>query len=105
MCSRVWGHQVKGRTLLVVRPLSTTAVWLQSSSTGPPSDGSGGDNGNGDKDAQKNKNEKNQLCCPKCGDPCIHVETFVCKFLAHFYCYLTNTYIKLLKPMLKNYTL
>lgn len=22
----------------------------------------------------------NQLCCPKCGDPCTHVETFVCKY-------------------------
>ncbi len=22
----------------------------------------------------------NQLCCPKCGDPCTHVETFVSKY-------------------------
>lgn len=22
----------------------------------------------------------NQLCCPKCGDPCTHVETFVCMY-------------------------
>ena len=27
--------------------------------------------GNGSKDGQ--------LCCPKCGNPCTHVETFVCK--------------------------
>lgn len=24
--------------------------------------------------------KKNNLICPKCGDPCTHVETFVCKF-------------------------
>lgn len=24
--------------------------------------------------------KKNTLTCPKCGDPCTHVETFVCKF-------------------------
>lgn len=23
--------------------------------------------------------KKNTLTCPKCGDPCTHVETFVCK--------------------------
>ena len=22
-----------------------------------------------------------QLCCPKCGNPCTHVETFVCEYL------------------------
>ncbi|XP_050716257.1 ATP-dependent Clp protease ATP-binding subunit clpX-like, mitochondrial isoform X1 [Eriocheir sinensis] len=97
LCSRVWQHGVKAHTLLVVRPLSTTTNWLQSSSTGPPSDGSGGDNGNGDKDAQKNKNDKNQLCCPKCGDPCIHVETFVsstrfvkCEKCHHFFVVLSE---------------
>lgn len=40
---------------------------------GPASSGSGG--GGGDK-----KGGSNQLCCPKCGDPCTHVETFVCKY-------------------------
>lgn len=24
--------------------------------------------------------KKNTLTCPKCGDPCTHVETFVCKY-------------------------
>ena len=49
------------------------------SSTGPPSDGSGGDNDSKDKDASKKKSDKTQLCCPKCGNPCTHVELFVCK--------------------------
>lgn len=34
--------------------------------TGGQTTGSGGD-------------KKNTLTCPKCGDPCTHVETFVCK--------------------------
>lgn len=33
---------------------------------------SSGGSGNGGK--------KNTLTCPKCGDPCTHVETFVCKW-------------------------
>lgn len=34
--------------------------------------------GNG-KDGGK-KDSGSHLCCPRCGDPCTHVETFVCKF-------------------------
>lgn len=39
--------------------------------------GAGG-SGTGSKNAKGG--DKNQLCCPKCGDPCTHVETFVCKY-------------------------
>ena len=40
----------------------------------PPGKGAGG---SGDKGGGK----KGQLRCPKCGDPCTHVETFVCKYI------------------------
>lgn len=39
--------------------------------TPPPAGTSGGGTGGG---------KKNTLTCPKCGDPCTHVETFVCKY-------------------------
>lgn len=57
---------------------------------GPASSGSGG--GGGDK-----KGGSNQLCCPKCGDPCTHVETFVsstrfvkCEKCHHFFVVLSE---------------
>lgn len=39
--------------------------------TGTSASAGGTTGGGGDK--------KNNLICPKCGDPCTHVETFVCK--------------------------
>lgn len=42
---------------------------IGSSSTGSPTGSSGTGGG-----------KKNTLTCPKCGDPCTHVETFVCKY-------------------------
>jgi hypothetical protein len=51
----------------------------KSASTG----GSGDKSASGSKDG-KGKDDKNQLCCPKCGDPCTHVETFVCKIFKIF---------------------
>ncbi|XP_042242512.1 ATP-dependent Clp protease ATP-binding subunit clpX-like, mitochondrial isoform X2 [Homarus americanus] len=96
LCVRVLEHQPKRCSLVLVRPVSTAAVSCQSS-TGPPTDGSGGDDGGSDKDTQKKKNEKNQLCCPKCGDPCTHVETFVsstrfvkCEKCHHFFVVLSE---------------
>ncbi|CAH1254176.1 CLPX [Branchiostoma lanceolatum] len=51
--------------------------------------GSSGDKNGGDK--------KGQLCCPKCGDPCTHVETFVsstrfvkCEKCHHFFVVLSE---------------
>lgn len=35
--------------------------------------------GGGDKGGDK-KGSGTQWLCPKCGDPCTHVDTFVCKF-------------------------
>lgn len=78
-----------------VRPISSAPLCCQTSA-GPPTDGGSGDDGN-DKDTQKKKNEKNQLCCPKCGDPCTHVETFVsstrfvkCEKCHHFFVVLSE---------------
>ena len=48
--------------------LSTTCYYLDSSSDKTPNGGKRGGSGKG-----------GQLCCPKCGEPCTHVETFVCK--------------------------
>ena len=44
---------------------------LRQEDRNPPSGPSGG-KGPG-------KGKDGQLCCPKCGKPCTHVETFVCK--------------------------
>ena len=83
---------------LVTRPMITMAPLCRHiSSSGSMGSASGGSNsgvgsgrdqkggsptgsgsGGGDK-----KGGSNQLCCPKCGDPCTHVETFVCKY-SHF---------------------
>ena len=49
--------------------LSTTCYFLDSSDDKTPSKGGSGSGG-----------KKGQLCCPKCGEPCTHVETFVCKY-------------------------
>lgn len=40
------------------------------------SSGSGSGSGSGVKGGNSGKDG---LSCPKCGDPCVHVETFVCK--------------------------
>ena len=48
------------------------------SSTTASADGAGGDKG-GDK-----KGGGQQWWCPKCGDPCTHVDTFVCKYFSFY---------------------
>jgi ATP-dependent Clp protease ATP-binding subunit ClpX len=55
----------------------------------------GGNNNN--KDNGKDPNKKNTLSCPKCGDPCTHVETFVnatrfvkCEKCHHFFVVLSE---------------
>ena len=77
-------------------PISILPCRLHSSTTGDGGDtteGSGGDkksaassgsSGSGSASGSKSGkggDDKNQLCCPKCGDPCTHVETFVCEKL------------------------
>ena len=41
-----------------------------------PINGGSSSNGKGTSGSGKG----NQLCCPKCGEPCTQVETFVCMF-------------------------
>ncbi|XP_049530034.1 ATP-dependent Clp protease ATP-binding subunit clpX-like, mitochondrial [Anopheles darlingi] len=62
-----------------------------SSSVGGASGGSGKDGG------KEPPNKKNTLSCPKCGDPCTHVETFVsstrfvkCEKCHHFFVVLSE---------------
>ncbi|GFO37832.1 ATP-dependent clp protease ATP-binding subunit clpx-like protein [Plakobranchus ocellatus] len=65
------------------------------SNKSPGASGSG-KGGSGDKG--KGGKKSNQLCCPKCGDPCTHVETFVsstrfvkCEKCHHFFVVLSET--------------
>ncbi|ROT67131.1 ATP-dependent Clp protease ATP-binding subunit clpX-like, mitochondrial [Penaeus vannamei] len=96
LCLRVIGREPQRCSLVFARPIST-CISLCQSSAGPPTDGSGGGDDGNDKDAQSKKSEKNQLCCPKCGDPCTHVETFVsstrfvkCEKCHHFFVVLSE---------------
>ncbi|KAK4308538.1 hypothetical protein Pmani_019776 [Petrolisthes manimaculis] len=96
LCLGVVEQQTHEWSVLLVRSHGTTPRLFQSS-TGPPSDGNGGGGDDNDKEAQKSRNEKNQLCCPKCGNPCTHVETFVsstrfvkCEKCHHFFVLLSE---------------
>merc|ERR1719422_1501072 len=81
---------------------------MSSSSSGGGDDTIGGDDKGKDKvaaggsgkggDKDKLGKKKNHLCCPKCGDPCTHVETFVsstrfvkCEKCHHFFVVLSET--------------
>lgn len=48
---------------------------IGSSTSGPSKIGSSND---GTTSGSNGGNKDGHLCCPKCGNPCIHVETFVC---------------------------
>uniref|UniRef100_A0A0B7B8S8 ClpX-type ZB domain-containing protein n=1 Tax=Arion vulgaris TaxID=1028688 RepID=A0A0B7B8S8_9EUPU len=97
-------------------PSGTVLLLPKFASTSSSGSGNGDDNvtDSGDKksknvnagDAAKEGEDKekapkkgsNQLCCPKCGDPCTHVETFVsstrfvkCEKCHHFFVVLSET--------------
>ncbi|CAG5134942.1 unnamed protein product [Candidula unifasciata] len=62
------------------------------------SSASAGGSGKGDDKGRGGKKGSNQLRCPKCGDPCTHVETFVsstrfvkCEKCHHFFVVLSET--------------
>ncbi|KAL8604463.1 hypothetical protein ACOMHN_042292 [Nucella lapillus] len=111
---------VSDRSVFLPLPVTFLPTRFQSSSSSSSkSGGSGGDapteGGGGDKSASpgsgggdgsvsggskngKGGGDKNQLCCPKCGDPCTHVETFVsstrfvkCEKCHHFFVVLSET--------------
>jgi len=71
--------------------LSTTCYFLDSSDDKTPSKGGSGSDG------KKGGGKNGQLCCPKCGEPCTHVETFVsstrfvkCEKCHHFFVVLSD---------------
>lgn len=81
--------------------LSTTCYYLDSNDNQPPTDG--GNKGGGGKGGQ--------LCCPKCGEPCTHVETFVsstrfvkCEKCHHFFVVLSDLDSRKTVKTEKNYT-
>ena len=75
-----------GLAPVVQRGLVTTSSLLKAA-TNPPGDDSGGGvkvEGTGKKGTSgkgTGKDGGNHLTCPKCGDPCTHVETFVCEYI------------------------
>merc|ERR550534_760187 len=78
---------VRKNTLPSRSYLSTSSRCLDNSVGMSPS-GSGSDGGGG---------KGSQLCCPKCGEPCTHVETFVsstrfvkCEKCHHFFVVLSE---------------
>lgn len=75
-----------GLAPVVQRGLVTTSSLLKAA-INPPGDDSGGGvkvEGSGKKGTSgkgTGKDGGNHLTCPKCGDPCTHVETFVCEYI------------------------
>ncbi|KAL5004557.1 hypothetical protein ScPMuIL_018013 [Solemya velum] len=88
--------------LLQQRGLSTSSVLLRyvggSSKDGNGDKKSGSKLPKGEKGTSDKKDGSGQLCCPKCGDPCTHVETFVsstrfvkCEKCHHFFVVLSES--------------
>ncbi|XP_066557633.1 caseinolytic mitochondrial matrix peptidase chaperone subunit Xa isoform X1 [Amia ocellicauda] len=98
-------HKVHFIRRLPVRSFSETAVYFASKdSTTKDGSGDGGKKsvgeGGGKRSTGSGNSGKggNHLCCPKCGDPCTHVETFVsstrfvkCEKCHHFFVVLSET--------------
>ncbi|XP_033634401.1 ATP-dependent Clp protease ATP-binding subunit clpX-like, mitochondrial [Asterias rubens] len=101
-------------SLILSRTLSTTYSLCNTSADGPSkgdgvssggggrkSRGSVGGSGSGSSAGSSSdggNGKSGQLCCPKCGDPCTHVETFVsstrfvkCEKCHHFFVVLSET--------------
>lgn len=101
-------HQLLGGCILTnVRYFHLTHICDKSSSTKDPTNGNdkngssssptNGSSGNNNNNKDSGKDKKNTLSCPKCGDPCTHVETFVnatrfvkCEKCHHFFVVLSE---------------
>ncbi|XP_059612018.1 ATP-dependent Clp protease ATP-binding subunit clpX-like, mitochondrial [Phlebotomus argentipes] len=110
-------QNIKGRTsLLCLGAVNTTSSHLSIEHRGfhlcaptckaakdggsgptPPSGGGGGSSTTGSGGGKEPPSKKNVLSCPKCGDPCSHVETFVtstrfvkCENCHHFFVVLSE---------------
>lgn len=75
-----------GLAPFVQRGLVTTSSLLKATTNASGGDSGGGVKveGSGKKGTSgkgTGKDGGNHLTCPKCGDPCTHVETFVCKYI------------------------
>lgn len=62
----------------VIRSLTVGATLGKAPSEPTPP---GKDTNSGASSTGNGGGKKNTLTCPKCGDPCTHVETFVCKWI------------------------
>ncbi|XP_071965063.1 ATP-dependent clpX-like chaperone, mitochondrial [Antedon mediterranea] len=95
-------HLIKSKTNS--RSLVTSARYLCSKDDGTKGENATTTSGGGSKRVRGSGSSNNdggksgQLCCPKCGDPCTHVETFVsstrfvkCEKCHHFFVVLSET--------------
>ncbi|XP_064608087.1 ATP-dependent Clp protease ATP-binding subunit clpX-like, mitochondrial [Liolophura sinensis] len=103
-CNSKSGNYHDKLTLRCLPSTTSSSRYLSSSSKDGSPGGSDGDKKDatsqskgGDKGGDK-KGGSGQLCCPKCGDPCTHVETFVsstrfvkCEKCHHFFVVLSET--------------
>jgi len=78
------------------RRLLSTSYWLCKAGSSSPSDSSSGKNRTGGS-AAKGPGKDSHFCCPKCGNPCTNVETFVsstrfvkCEKCHHFFVVLSD---------------
>ncbi|XP_043100637.1 caseinolytic mitochondrial matrix peptidase chaperone subunit Xa isoform X1 [Puntigrus tetrazona] len=101
LLSRLGSHEVRLVRPVPVRSFSETTVYYASKDG--MKDGDGGKKsvgeGSGKRTSSSNSGKGgSQLRCPKCGDPCTHVETFVsstrfvkCEKCHHFFVVLSET--------------
>ncbi|XP_066503051.1 caseinolytic mitochondrial matrix peptidase chaperone subunit Xa isoform X2 [Hoplias malabaricus] len=98
---RVGAHEIRVSCNVPVRPFSETSVYFASKDG--MKDGDGGKKSMSEGSGKRSNSGTsgkggNQLRCPKCGDPCTHVETFVsstrfvkCEKCHHFFVVLSET--------------
>ncbi|TSL68162.1 ATP-dependent Clp protease ATP-binding subunit clpX-like, mitochondrial [Bagarius yarrelli] len=99
--NRVATHEIRLTQIVPVKPFSESSVYYASKDG--IKDGDGGKKSVGDGVGKKSSSGSsgkggNQLRCPKCGDPCINVETSVsstrfvkCEKCHHFFVVLSET--------------
>ncbi|KAK3533937.1 hypothetical protein QTP70_034936 [Hemibagrus guttatus] len=99
--SRPVAHKIRLTRVVQVRPFSESSVYYAPKDV--TKDGDGGKKSVGDGSGKRSSSGNSgkggsQLRCPKCGDPCTHVETFVsstrfvkCEKCHHFFVVLSET--------------
>ncbi|KAI5609760.1 ATP-dependent Clp protease ATP-binding subunit clpX-like, mitochondrial isoform X1, partial [Silurus asotus] len=97
--SRPATHEIRLSRSVPVRPFSESSVYYASKDGIKDGDGGKVDLWSGKRSSSGNSGKGGgQLRCPKCGDPCTHVETFVsstrfvkCEKCHHFFVVLSET--------------